>query len=115
MITKVIKWEQESAEAGIEGFGVPILGQIKKLDDIGSGVGLIMITVPVQSVSVSLVPNEKDVYATESEVQSVGVLKVRGEWYAVIDENLSDIFCATINIISQGFNTDEVQINADAK
>lgn len=102
MIAKIANWEQESATAGIEGFGVSILDQIQKLDTIGSGVGLVMITVPVQSLS--LTPNEKNVVTTESEVESVGVLKVRGEWYVVTDENLSDIFCATINMISKGFN-----------
>ena len=100
MVKLATQWASEVEAIGLSGFGGTIAEQLKKFDNAQTGVGLVMLSVPVEATQLAA-KEEDDVVTQETELESVGALRIKGQWYVIIDENLSDIFQGVINMVSQ--------------
>lgn len=100
MIKLATKWAREAEESGITGFNNSINDQLEGFDKAQTGVGLIMLSVPVEATQLGA-KEEDDVVTQETELQSVGAMRIRGQWYIITDENLSDIFLGVIGMVQQ--------------
>jgi hypothetical protein len=73
-----------------------INADLQILDSTGNGVGFIFIE--------SLVESDAD---TVSEIISLPVFKVKGQWIVITDNNICDIARGLINILADGTNSEK--------
>lgn len=83
------------AESGITQFDPSVMDQIAALEKANTGIGFVFVLSPVSQETTG----NPDV-RIEDEVDSYAVFKVRGKWYVVLDENISDIATAIVRIIT---------------
>ncbi len=93
-LVKISDWvEGQKSEFGaVELPNSAVEDQLKAYDENGTGIGFILILVP-------LVVNETK-EAKQLDLVSVPVVKVRGEWLTPEDENIRDIFSGIVRISS---------------
>lgn len=101
LVKELYNWLDESLAAKeIVELSTGIRAQIEKLEETGNGVGLVIFQ--------SHILIEQDGATTEINDNTVGlsvnslpVVRMKGKWYIVTDENLSDVVSAIIRMLIQ--------------
>lgn len=95
-------WINTSVDKGlIELPNYTIKSQLDAYDSAGTGIGFILILSMVSSDSISDAPE-----ATHAFMVSVPIVKMRGEWVTVEDENLADMVAGLIRMIAPAAKAD---------
>ena len=90
---KVTSWLEENNDGVVELTKSPVTTQLKAYDEAGTGLGFVMIGILVDDII-------KDQEKTQIAAQSVPVIKIKGEWHTVIDENLQEILSGVIRMVA---------------
>ena len=90
---KVTDWLEESKNGVAELTKSPVATQLKAYDEAGTGLGFVMIGVLVDDII-------KDQDETQISVQSIPVIKIKGEWHTIVDENLQEIVSGVIRMVA---------------
>jgi hypothetical protein len=79
---------------------MPVATQLSRHDAVGTGLGFVFVLVSEESES------ERGVVEKNFALTTIPVLKVRGEWLTVADENLADIFAGFIRMVAPEITKD---------
>lgn len=93
MRIKISDWLEGRKDSVVELARSPVTTQLKAYDEAGTGLGFVMIGVLVSDVI-------KEQEETQISVQSVPVIKIKGEWHTVEDENLQEIASGFIRMVA---------------
>lgn len=97
-ITTVKRWLAEStAEDFVQIVDRPVDRQLASLDGANTGIGFVFVLVPIYGQTFPATEGEPKI---ELEMTSYAVFKMKGEWYVVVDENISDIARALIRMLT---------------
>lgn len=90
-IVDVMTWVQENSLFDIP--EMPLMTQLESLEKGGTGVGFVF--------GMDALPTQEDKSDAECfELISVPVVKIKGRWVTVADENLSDILASIIRMLA---------------
>lgn len=80
----------------------PVNSQIQQLESAGSGFGFVFIGIPttMETINADGV-SQPDTTSEQLEIEHRAIFKVRGVWYTIVDDNISDIACAIARIIAE--------------
>jgi len=92
--TTVTDWMKERADSVMEIAGLPVQAQLDKYDASKTGIGFILV---LELICVSENDPPKP---THADLVSQPVVKIRGTWVTINEENLSDILSGVVRMIA---------------
>jgi hypothetical protein len=93
MRIKIQEWLKNEGDNVFEFPGKDIKSQIVKWEESNTGLGFVFVGVLVAKIEDGETPHHSDML-------SVPVIKIQGEWYTAKDENLRDILSGVIRSVT---------------
>lgn len=91
----VQSWLEARKDEILEVSRLPVKEQLEAIEKAGSGVGFVFVLTMTSTDTESEFPQ-----ATHVDLTSIPVLRVRGEWVTVEDDNLLDILAGVIRMVA---------------